>query len=417
MILKIQALRYRCFQYIAQDMGGFHVLIGPNASGKTTFLDVVSFLSDLVFEGPEQAVQKRSPDTRELFWKQEGSRFQLAIECGIPEDRRANVENGGKGFDRCRYEVEVGLSEQQEISIFSETLLLKKAEKAIPQQRTLFPSPQEPPRTILSTRGKRGTKTVVNKVEGGNDNFYDETGKGWDHAFKLGPRKSALANLPDDESKFPVATWFKRLLLEGVDTLVLNSQMMRKSSPPGLPKSFRPDGSNLPWVIHEQYSKNRDQFNEWVTHIRTALPDVTTIQTIERPEDRHRYLKLVYKNNLEVPAWLVSDGTLRMLALTLLAYLPQKTNKIYLIEEPENGIHPRAVETVIQSLSSIYGSQVLIATHSPVVLSIVEPANMLCFAKDTDGASDIVRGSEHPALKGWKGETNLGVLFAGGVLG
>lgn len=416
MILKIQALRYRCFRFIDQDLERFHVLVGPNASGKTTFLDVVSFLSDLVSEGPEQAIQNRSQDMHDLFWKQKGSRFQLAIECAIPEKRRAKLENGGKGFDRCRYEVEVGLSEQQEISIFTETLLLKKAEKTVPQLRLQFPSPLEPPDSILSIRGKKGTKTVVNKVEEGNDNFYDETGKKWDHAFKLGPRKSALANLPEDESKFPVATWFKQLLLGGVETLVLNSQMMRKSSPPGLPKGYRPDGSNLPWVIHELASKNIDGFNEWVAHVRTALPDVKTIQTIERPEDRHRYLKLVYENNLEVPSWLVSDGTLRMLALTLLAYLPQ-ANKIYLIEEPENGIHPRAIETVIQSLSSIYASQVLIATHSPVVLSIVEPADVLCFAKADDGASDIVRGSEHPALKEWKGETNLGVLFAGGVLG
>lgn len=58
---------------------------------------------------------------------------------------------------------------------------------------------------------------------------------------------------------------------------------------------------------------------------------------------------LKYINGLEIPLWLVSDGTLRMLALSLLAYLPDLTG-IYLVEEPENGIHPQAVETVWQSL-------------------------------------------------------------------
>ena len=46
------------------------------------------------------------------------------------------------------------------------------------------------------------------------------------------------------------------------------------------------------------------------------------------------------------------------------AYL-HGSDEIYLLEEPENGIHPLAVDCVFQSLRSVYGSQVLIATHSP----------------------------------------------------
>ncbi|MDM8548699.1 AAA family ATPase [Desulfobacterales bacterium HSG2] len=87
------------------------------------------------------------------------------------------------------------------------------------------------------------------------------------------------------------------------------------------------------------------------------------------------------------------------------------------MEEPENGIHPRAVETMVQSLSSVYGTQVLLATHSPVLLSVVSPLSVLCFAKDEDGATDIVPGCDHPELEDWRGEENLGVLYAAGVLG
>ena len=53
--------------------------------------------------------------------------------------------------------------------------------------------------------------------------------------FKLGRRKSALGNLPEDESRFPVSTWLKRLLSKGVQGLVLNSQLIRQASPPGQP--------------------------------------------------------------------------------------------------------------------------------------------------------------------------------------
>ena len=90
---------------------------------------------------------------------------------------------------------------------------------------------------------------------------------------------------------------------------------------------------------------------------------------------------------------------------------------IYLIEEPENGIHPSAVATVFDSLSSVYDAQVLLATHSPVVLNAADVGNVLCFAKDDSGSTDIVLGTEHPMLQEWRREANLGTLLASGVLG
>ena len=94
---------------------------------------------------------------------------------------------------------------------------------------------------------------------------------------------------------------------------------------------------------------------------------------------------------------MASDGTLRLLALTLPAYVPE-LDGIFLVEEPENGIHPRAVETMFQSLSSVLGAQVLIATHSPIVLNLVDPKDVLCFAKDGDGATSVVSGERHPEI-------------------
>jgi len=324
-------------------------------------------------------------------------------------------------MDTIRYEASFELDEQsQEIRFHAETVLLKTAEEYEPTQLTVFPHLDAPPQSILTGTGRPGARAVVNKVPGGNDNFYSETygkkGKGWVPAFKLGPRRSALANLPEDESKFPVATWLKSLLADGVQQLMLNSLLIRQASPPGQGRTFRPDGSNLPWVVAELERDDPERIEEWVAHLQTALPDLESVRTVERPDDRHRYLMLGYRGGVEIPSWMASDGTLRLLALTLPAYLTGLTG-IYLIEEPENGIHPRAVETMFQSLSSVYDAQILLATHSPVILSLVEPEQLLCFAKTNEGATDIVLGSEHPALKAWRGETSLSGLFASGILG
>ena len=127
-------------------------------------------------------------------------------------------------------------------------------------------------------------------------------------------------------------------------------------------------------------------------------------------------LEVTYGSELVAPSWLLSDGTLRMLALTLLAYVRDPA-KLVLIEEPENGVHPRAVETVIQSLSSVYDGQIFCATHSPVVLSLIRPDQLLCFGKTASGAVDVARGTDHPELETWRTGLHLGDLFAMGVLG
>ena len=66
-------------------------------------------------------------------------------------------------------------------------------------------------------------------------------------------------------------------------------------------------------MIRELSRTSPEQFERWVAHIRTALPDVQTIETVERPEDKNLYLQVVYRTALKAPSWTVSDGTLRLL--------------------------------------------------------------------------------------------------------
>ena len=261
---------------------------------------------------------------------------------------------------------------------------------------------------------------MLKKSPTGNANYYPEStphgSSGWVPSFSIGPKRSGLANLPEDESRFPATSWFKNLLSSHVQEFVLNSREIRKPSPPGQDLRFKPDGSNLPWVIARLRKDAPDRYRLWIKHVQTAFADINDVDTEEKPEERSLYIVVKYRGGVDVPSWMVSDGTLRLLALTLPAYLPDLTG-VYLIEEPENGIHPSAVPAMYQSLRSVYGAQILMATHSPVILSLAEPKQVLCFAKDEDGATDIVRGDKHPALLEWQGETSLGELFAGGVLG
>ena len=413
MISRIETLNYKCLRYVRQDLRRFQILVGPNASGKSTFLDVPAFLRDLLEYGVEKAVLSRAISLRELVWKGQSQNFELAVEWEIPQALRRN------GYRSCRYEIRVGVGAQGGIVLQRETLWLKKEEKDKGdkvRQQELFPVEREAPDTIVVKPYQRtGWRKVIGRMPEGRVYFHSET-TDWNAPFQIDPRKAGLANLPEDEKRFPVALWARRAMLSGLHRLMLNSQRMQEPCRPDASESFQTDGSNLPLVVRKLKEDNPERFRRWLAHVRQALPNIKDITVREREVDRFLYLEVRFQEGLHLPSWMLSDGTLRFLALTLLAYLPASDN-IYLIEEPENGIHPKALELVFQSLSSVYDGQVFIATHSPLLLQLAEPKDLLCFALTPTGETDIVRGDQHPKLREWRREVGLGELLAAGVLG
>jgi len=226
---------------------------------------------------------------------------------------------------------------------------------------------------------------------------------------------SAVKSLPTGANDLPTIKWFATLLCEGIRDVRLRTEDLHKPSTLEAERASKLTGANLARSVFELRQKSTEAFDAWIRHLRTALPDLEAVRTEPWPQGSARNLEIKYRNGIEVPSRVVSDGTLCLLALTILAYIPEP-NQVYLIEEPENAVHPTAVETIYQSLSSLYDNQVLMASHSPILLSLAEPEELLCFTRTAEG-TEIMPGNEHPALKEWKGEVNLSDLFAAGVLG
>jgi predicted ATPase len=418
MIRLIEARRYKCLKYIRQPLAPFQILVGPNASGKTSLLDVVAFVQDLVGEGAEAAVRKRARSLRELVWQQEGDSFELALELTLP-DTLTQVH-------AARYEVRVGLDSLGAVALLGENLwLLSTSEKDLNTvQPALFPSERADEKPVLRESGKRkpqGWQKVMGRSEDGRIHIHSET-TGWNFQLRLTPIRSGLTAIPEEEERFGRSLWVRGFLLHGVQSLTLNSLQMRRPCPSDVGLEFLPDGSNLPKVVRHFREAAPQQFRRWIAHLQTVLPDLEDLWVKEREEDRYLYLVAVFRGGLQVPSWLLSDGTLRLIALTLIAYLSASGDNLgasgtYLIEEPENGIHPKALEAVYQSLSSAYRSQILCTTHSALLLNLADPSQLLCFARTESGATDIVRGDYHPLLRDYKKEIPLGTLLASGVLG
>jgi len=415
---RVEVLRYKCLQYVQQELRPFQILVGPNASGKSTFLDVLVFLQDLLRNGVQEAVRKRARSVHELTWGMKPGGFEFAIEFQIP-DRIRRVLKGE--YSQARYEVRVG-TEDGALTLPVENLWLVR-EEGLAHHRpytplTLFPQEPSAPESIVKKPRRHtpsGFRKVMSRTPEGRLYVRSET-TDWNFPLSVGRDRTGLTMLPEEEERFPLSVWVRRVLTEGVQFLMLNGPAMRWPCRPDAPRTFQPDGSNLPLVVESLQKSHPGRLERWVQHLGTVLPEIERVTVKEREEDRYRYLVVETRDKKSLPSWLLSDGTLRLFALTLPAYLPEEKG-IYMVEEPENGIHPRALEAIYQSLSSVYEGQVLCATHSPILLNLAKPEELLCFARTPSGATSVVSGDRHPRLKEWRKEVPLGDLLASGILG
>ena len=130
MIRRIQALNYRCLRYADVRLDRFHVLVGPNASGKSTLFDVVAFLADLVRDDLEAAIGRRTRNFQDLVWgrSKQDLRIELAVEFEIPATIRDLLPPQNR-FRLFRYEIAIHEADG-ELRIDSERgLLLSETER------------------------------------------------------------------------------------------------------------------------------------------------------------------------------------------------------------------------------------------------------------------------------------------------
>ncbi|MBC6429391.1 AAA family ATPase [Nostoc sp. HG1] len=140
---------------------------------------------------------------------------------------------------------------------------------------------------------------------------------------------------------------------------------------------------------------NRKSFDELEERLTRLVPNIQRISLLRR-EDRTFLLELIDRySEHHIPASDISDGTLRILAF-LTALYQENTPSIICFEEIENGVHPWLLHKMMEllqiiSTEGITGKpvQVLITTHSRVLLNYVEPHQVRAVELDTEGKTQI----------------------------
>jgi predicted ATPase len=106
--------------------------------------------------------------------------------------------------------------------------------------------------------------------------------------------------------------------------------------------------------------------------LRTIIPSVQSV-TVDLDEKRGTLDVQIIQNGITYSSRIISEGTLRVLALVAIAVNPWPGTLIA-FEEPENGVHPRRLDLIARLLASMaidQGRQVVVTTHSPILCQCI----------------------------------------------
>jgi predicted ATPase len=197
------------------------------------------------------------------------------------------------------------------------------------------------------------------------------------------------------------------------------SSRIRKTAKVDDNRFLRPDGANLPAFLYFLREMHQTSYSLIVRAVQRVAPffDDFRLDPLQlKPDD----IKLEWRHKRSdqyFDASTLSDGTLRFIALATLFLQPQQHRpSVILVDEPELGLHPYAIEMFAALIrQASVTTQVIVSTQSSLLLDYFEPQDVLV-ANRVDGGTHLTR-LESPRLANWLEEYSLGQLWEKNELG
>ncbi len=198
-----------------------------------------------------------------------------------------------------------------------------------------------------------------------------------------------------------------------------SSSPMRKTAKLHDNRFLREDGANLPAFLYLLHERNRSSYNLIVRTVQRVAPffDDFRLDPLRlNPDDiklewRHK------KSDQYFDASSLSDGTLRFIALATLFLQPEEYRpSIILVDEPELGLHPYAIEMLAALVrQASVTTQVILSTQSSLLLDHFQPEDVVV-ADRVDGGTQLTRLESEPLAK-WLEDYSLGQLWEKNEIG
>ena len=180
---------------------------------------------------------------------------------------------------------------------------------------------------------------------------------------------------------------------------------------------LRAHGGNLAAILYRLEHEDRQRFKSICGHIQRALP------VFDRFEIEETYGKVMLRwkargTDKTIGAHLTSDGSLRFFALvTLLNLPPEMLPDVLLLDEPELGLHPAAVNLIGDMIKALADKrQVIVATQSPLLVDAFRLDEILVLELRDEGRTTIRRCDEED-YRNWLKEYTTGELWQKNLLG
>ncbi len=172
------------------------------------------------------------------------------------------------------------------------------------------------------------------------------------------------------------------------------------------------NGSNIAEYLLDIRNKDPRAFQGIIETLHYVLPYATDLQPALTSElERTVYLQMT-EGKFKLPGWLLSTGTLRILAILALLRHPSPP-PVIIIEEIENGLDPRTINLIVDEIRNAVESgktQVILTTHSPYLLDLLLLSHIV-LAERVDDQPVFTRPADIESLKEWTKKFRPGQLY------
>jgi predicted ATPase len=388
MLTRIEIDGFKTFENFVLDLRPFTAIVGPNASGKSNLFDAIRFLSLLARSDIRTAMQDLRGEPEELFRKTaRGSAKKMRFAAEVILGSAGTDAFGTKykiRSQRLRYELEISLQYNANgtikgVFVDNErcTAIPKKKEAApwLLPSKSLHYSGQLNP--FIRMRGRIEGQFEAIEIRQDGENKRGRPVQLPAHEAS----RTALSTVTTAE--FP-HLYALRDLLSSTRFLEINPKAARSVADRFEDRNLKPDASNLASVL----ARLRDEtatdvrpdgaLGDISADIASLIPSVKSVQVRSEPDSKDYSYGLTMTDGLFFSSRVISDGTLRLLAL--LAVLNDYERKgVLCFEEPENGVHEGRIEMLVDFLRNACTGiddfdspslfQILLNTHSPAVMN------------------------------------------------
>ncbi len=368
-------------------------VIGKNGVGKSVLFDAFGFLADALKLGVEEACDARGRGGFEKM-RSQGETGPIEFEVYYREHGNARP---------ITYQIAIETDESGRPYVLRERLRQRRKGQK-----------HGSPFWFLWLAGGRGMVWKGNQAVG----QVSETAEGFDifewlESVKAGKEfKDAEIIELEDRRKLGIATLgalkqhprisaFRRFI-EGWYLSYFTPDAARSLPLAGPQQHLNIHGDNLGNVVQFMEREHPQRFKTILNGIADKIPGIDRIDT-EKTSDGRLLLRFNDKG-FQDPfyAQQVSDGTLKVFAYLLLLEDPSPP-PFLCIEEPENGLYHKLLETLANEFREHAsgrrgGSQVFITTHQPYFVDALEPQEVWILDKGRDGFSTICRASDDPIV-------------------